>query len=228
MNIVIALLGAESTGKSDLAVALVAALTAEGRSAVAVSEYLREFCDAHARTPLQSEQAHIAQVQTERIQQAAHEFDIVVADTTALMTAIYSDFVFADKNLYASARQAHQACAITLLTALDLPWQADGVQRDGPHVREPVDALLRAVLTDAGINYSVVIGSGPARLESALKVVNRALSHSNFEAGEVSNSKWHWRCERCGDSSCERLLLPRMQAASSANTSADDGGHSEA
>jgi nicotinamide riboside kinase len=228
MTLIIALLGAESTGKSELAVALVAALSAEGRSAAIVSEYLREFCDAHGRTPLQSEQAHIAQVQTERIQLAAHEFDIVVADTTALMTAVYSDFVFADKSLCASAMQAHQACDITLLTALDLPWQADGLQRDGPHVREPVDALLRTALADAGINYSVVFGTGPSRLESALKVVKRALSDSNFEAGEAANSKWHWRCERCGDSSCERLLLPLMQAASSAETSAADGGDSEA
>ncbi len=209
MKLAVALLGAESTGKSDLAAALVAALTAEGRSAVVVSEYLREFCDAHGRTPLQTEQARIAQVQTQRIEQAAEAFDIVVADTTALMTAVYSDFVFADNSLYASALPAHQACDITLLSALDLPWQADGLQRDGPHVREPVDALLRSALTNAGINYSVVFGSGPARLESALKVVHRALSDSLAKEHEGSTAKWHWRCERCGDSSCERLKLPR-------------------
>jgi nicotinamide riboside kinase len=210
VKLVIALLGAESTGKSDLAVALVDALIAEGRSAVVVSEYLREFCDAHARTPLQSEQAHIAQVQTERIQQAAEEFDIVVADTTALMTAVYSEFVFADKSLYATALQAHQACAITLLTALDFPWQADGLQRDGPHVREPVDALLRAALAGADIDYSVVFGTGCARLESALRVLHRARSDSSAtEEEDGAKVKWHWRCERCGDSTCERLLLAR-------------------
>lgn len=209
MKLIIGLLGAESTGKSDLAMALVAALTAEGRSAVAVNEYLREFCDARGRTPLQTEQAHIAQVQTERIQQAAHEFDIVVADTTALMTAVYSDFVFADPSLYESAQEAHRACHLTLLTALDLPWLPDGLQRDGPHVREPVDALLRAALTGAGINYSIVFGTGPARLDSALKVVRRALSDATADDDEGAGTKWHWRCERCGDSSCERLRLPR-------------------
>jgi nicotinamide riboside kinase len=213
MTLIIGLLGAESTGKSDLAAAWVEALIAQGRSAGLVSEYLREFCDSHGRTPQQSEQAHIAQIQTERIQQAAQEFDIVIADTTALMTAVYSDIVFADNSLYANALQAHRACDITLLTALDLPWQADGLQRDGPHVREPVDALLRATLAGAGINYSVVFGTGPARLESALKVVNRALSESPADDAEVSsNAKWHWRCERCGDSSCERLMLPGMAA----------------
>ncbi len=211
MTLVIGLLGAESTGKSDLAGALAVALNAEGRNAVVVREYLREFCDAHGRTPLQNEQAHIAQVQTQRIHQAAQEFSIVVADTTALMIAVYSDIVFADKSLYASARQAHAACEITLLTALDLPWQADGLQRDGPHVREPVDALLRAALSGAAVDYSVVFGTGPARLESALKVVRRALDFSPAADGEGgSNAKWHWRCERCGDSSCERLRLPQF------------------
>ncbi len=210
MNLVIALLGAESTGKSDLAEAMVAALTTEGLSAVVVPEYLREFCDAHGRTPLQSEQAQIAEVQTQRIQQAAQEFDIVVADTTALMTAVYSDIVFADRRLYSQAVRDHSAAEVTLLTALDLPWLPDGLQRDGPHVREPVDTLLRAALAAANINYSVVFGTGEARLKSALKTVHRALFDSTgVSENQGSNARWHWRCERCGDSSCERLTLPR-------------------
>lgn len=39
---------------------------------------------------------------------------------------------------------------VTLLTATDLPWQADGAQPDGPHVRAPVDALVRAALQRSG------------------------------------------------------------------------------
>ena len=209
MNLIVALLGAESTGKTDLAAAMVAALKAEDHSATVVAEYLREFCDAHGRTPLQSEQAHIAEVQTQRIEQAAQEFDVVVADTTGLMTAVYSDLVFADKSLYASALRHHAAVDVTLVTALDLPWLPDGLQRDGPHVREPVDALLRAALARADVSYSVVFGAGAARLESALKTVKRAMSVSTGDqADDGSATRWHWRCERCGDSSCERLSQP--------------------
>ena len=210
VNLIVALLGAESTGKSDLAADLVAALKAQGHSAAMVAEYLREFCDVQGRTPLQSEQAHIAEVQTQRIQQAAQAFDIVVADTTALMTAVYSQLVFADESLYVMAMRAHAAVDVTLVTALDLPWLPDGLQRDGPHVREPADALLRSALAAADVNYSVVFGVGPARLESALKTVLRALvGASGNEDAEAANARWHWRCERCGDSSCERLKLPR-------------------
>jgi hypothetical protein len=38
------------------------------------------------------------------------------------------------------------AWRLSLLTALDLPWVADGHQRDGPQVREPVDNTLRELL----------------------------------------------------------------------------------
>ena len=54
---VVAIVGAESTGKSTLAADLCAALRAEGRDAACVSEYLREFCDRLRRTPAQAEQA---------------------------------------------------------------------------------------------------------------------------------------------------------------------------
>ena len=206
---VIALLGAESTGKTTLAEALVHALRGDGRSAALVTEYLREFCDEHQRTPRQDEQAGIADMQTRRIADAARNADVVVADTTALMIAVYSDKVFGDTGLYASAVDAHRACDLTLVTALDLPWQADGLQRDGPQVREPVDAMLRAALARAGIGYSVVAGHGPARLTAALQAVRHALAQPSAEDESAANPRWQWVCERCGDVDCERHLLPR-------------------
>ena len=206
---VIALLGAESTGKTTLAEALVHALSGDGRRAALVTEYLREFCDEHQRTPRQDEQAGIADMQTRRIADAARTADVVVADTTALMIAVYSDKVFGDTGLYASAVDAHRACDLTLVTALDLPWQADGLQRDGPQVREPVDAMLRAALARAGIGYSVVAGHGPARLTAALQAVKHALALPSAEEESAANPRWQWVCERCGDVDCERHLLPR-------------------
>jgi nicotinamide riboside kinase len=68
---VIAIVGAESTGKTTLAGELQAALQHDGRSVALVGEYLREFCDQHARTPRIDEQAGIAQEQTRRIAAAA-------------------------------------------------------------------------------------------------------------------------------------------------------------
>lgn len=49
----------------------------------------------------------------------------MVADTTALMTAVYSDQVFGDVSLYRDALLEHTRYRLTLLTGLDLPWMAD-------------------------------------------------------------------------------------------------------
>jgi nicotinamide riboside kinase len=204
---VVGLLGAESTGKTTLALALRAALAQEGRDTAVVPEYLREFCDRHRRTPRPDEQRAIADVQSERIDAAARRHAVVIADTTALMTAVYSDQVFGDRSLYAPALAAHRRCDLTLLTALDLPWQADGLQRDGPQVREPVDAKVRAALQAGNLPWGVVFGTGPARLAAALAGIRRALPTA--PAGAEGSARWHWHCERCGDADCERhRILP--------------------
>jgi len=209
---VIALLGAESTGKTTLARALAAELAADpaGCRVAVVDEVLREFCDTRGRTPLRHEQQQIAAEQTRRIETAARSHDIVVADTSALMIAVYSDQVFGDTSLYDDAQAAQRRCDLTLLTALDLPWQADGLQRDGPQVREPVDALLRSALQRASAPYAVIGGVGPQRAAHALAAIHRALGLPS--EGDVPNAgetgRWQWLCERCGDVDCERHLLP--------------------
>ena len=208
---VIALLGAESTGKTTLATALGQTLRSAGKNTAVVTEYLREFCDQHGRTPSQAEQTHIASEQTRRIDQMAQHAEVVIADTTGLMTAVYSDKVFGDRSLYAQALESHRRVNLTLVTALDIAWEPDGLQRDGPEVREPVDALIRAALRQAGLDYSVVTGQGGQRLHHAQRCVEHAM-RLNLQTREEENDglvRWRGLCERCGDAACERLCLPR-------------------
>src|SRR5437016_1337610 len=100
---VIAIVGAESTGKTTLARELAAALAIDGRRVARVDEVLREFCLQAGRTPRADEQATIARAQSQRIEQAARTHELVVADTTALMVAIYSQLLFNDRSLLAAA-----------------------------------------------------------------------------------------------------------------------------
>ena len=174
--LVIAVLGAESTGKTWLAQALSEHLAVStGLRCTWVPEWLRLWCDAQGRTPARHEQFEIAQAQQTRIATAAQAHDIVVADTTALMTAVYSLQVFGDDSLRPFALEQHQQVHLTLLTALDLPWVADGHQRDGPHVREPVDATLHQWLTQAQLPFMRVSGLGTARLNCAARACEAAL-----------------------------------------------------
>lgn len=205
---VLAIVGAESTGKSQLARALYEALQTPGEHVAQVDEYLREFCDREGRTPSPTEQRHIAAEQTRRIATAASTHTLVIADTTALMTAVYSETVFGDTTLYAQALQHHTRADLTLLTALDLPWQPDGLQRDGPQVREPVDRLLRAALMGAGLPFSVVAGRGEARVQNALRCLQIAR-----QPRPAKPSAWRHLCARCGDGDCEHALFQRLAEA---------------
>ena len=168
----IAIVGAESTGKTALARALaerIAALT--GLHCTWVGEHLRAWCDAHGRTPLPDEQPAIAAQQQALIDAAAAQHDVVVCDTTPLMTAVYSDWLFSDQSLQAQAVAQQRRCHITLLTALDIVWQPDGLQRDGPQVRVPVDQRVRQLLLANNLPWSLVTGQGDARVECALQAV---------------------------------------------------------
>ena len=203
----IALLGAESTGKTRLAAELAQALGQRGLQVTVVPEVLRHWCDRMGRTPRPEEQAAIAAEQAAQILDA--QADAVIADTTPLMTAVYSDYLFQDRSLYAQALAHQQGYDLTLLTGLDVPWVADGLQRDGPQVREPVDALLRQALTHSGLRWQVVYGNGPARLHAALRAWDAHCAQAARPA-EAATPGWTWACDSCSDPDCEHRLFSRL------------------
>ena len=124
------------------------------------------------------------------------------------MTAIYSDVLFQDLSLYPFALTHQRIYQHTLVAGLDLLWQADGIQRDGPVMRERIDARLRDVLQREGLAFTMVYGNGPARLASALAVLEPGTS-ANAQKGGA----WLWLCDKCSDSRCEHRLFSELQAA---------------
>ncbi len=216
-GIVIAIVGAESTGKSTLALSLAQRIAKEtGLTCTHVDEHLRTWCEQMGRTPRIDEQRGIAQTQQDRIAAAAASHDVVVADTTAVMVAVYSRFVFNDRSLddWAAAEHA-RSVQHTLVTALDLPWVADGLQREGEHVRAPVDAMLRELLAAHGIGWSLVVGSGGTRLDNALNAVTPLLLQKTAGSSglftrlaqrDAAQPPWQWVCEKCDVPDCEHRL----------------------
>lgn len=237
--ITVALLGAESTGKSQLACALVARLCQAGKQAVAVDEYLREWCALQGRTPQPEEQFEIALQQRLRIEQAVRDMagslkpdqqSYVIADTTPLMTAVYSEFIFQDTRLHTTAVSYQRRFDATLVTGLDMPWQADGLQRDGEHVRAPVDALLRSLLQQNNTPFEVIYGHGEQRLKNAVAAVTRLTNspsnatdsiapHADSAGRKDQNAlkNWQWNCEKCSDPDCEHRLFTGLPATAPVN-----------
>ena len=216
----IAVLGAESTGKTTLAKALAEQLGAcTGLATTWVPESLRAWCEREGRTPRADEQAGIAALQREAIEAAARQHPIVVCDTTPLMTAVYSRLLFADASLDAAALAFQHRCSLTLVTALDLPWQADGWMRDGPQVRTPVDDLLRRLLHEHAVPWSAVGGRDTVRLDRALAAAMPLLRRHGLpvrndglftrlqtrgrdadSSSAASAAPW---CQLCDDADCE-------------------------
>ena len=210
----IALLGAESTGKSTLAMALAQHFSPEGTKppyALCVNEVLRDWCVQHGRTPLPHEQAGIAHAQAEALDAARAQLGsrgVLVADTTPLMTAIYSVFYFQDASLLPFGLAQQRRFDHTLVMALDLPWKADGLQRDSPSSAQAVDSLLRHTLDEAGLPYQVIHGRGTTRLVQTLAVLQHRTAACSHD-GANDGTPWH-TCALCGDARAERQLFTQL------------------
>lgn len=220
--LVIGIVGAESTGKTLLVKELGRTLRERGLQVVTVPEALRLFCDREGRTPRVDEQRAIAEEQTRCIAAAAQRGAIVLADTTALMTAVYSEVMFSDTSLHDQALAQHARCDLTLLTALDLPWVPDGIHRDGPQVREAVDTCLRRLLQQGGVPHALVMGKGLRRQANALSSIEHLLSAPTRSQRQAGGSRWRWFCDNCDDGECEQHWLTRAVASGTRDPSAPD------
>lgn len=158
----VAILGTASSGKTTLAAAL-----ARRYSTLWVPEYLREFVDTAGRVPAAADQIHIARTQRAHEEAAApraHGF--LFCDTTPLMTAVYSRHYFGgiDDQLAALADAHASDYDVTLVTASDIPWVADGLQREDEEVSITINRMLLEELAARGIAYLPVGGSVEQRV----------------------------------------------------------------
>jgi NadR type nicotinamide-nucleotide adenylyltransferase len=158
----VAILGAESTGKSTLAPALAARY-----GTLWVPEYLREFVETRQRVPFEHDQVEIARAQRERENAMAalpEARRYLFCDTTPLMTAVYSRIYWGRVPPELLAMEAAHDYAVTLVAGLDLPWVPDGLQRESEEVRKQVHGCLLDVLRERGIPFTLLEGDLPQRL----------------------------------------------------------------
>lgn len=168
----VAILGTASSGKSTLA----AGLAARYRT-LWVPEYLREFVDVRGRVPVAGDQFHIASTQREREDAAAVDAGrFLFCDTAPLMTAIYSRHYFGgiDDQLALLADGHQRDYALTLVTAPDIPWVADGLQRESEQVSVIINRMLMEELAARAIPYVMVSGDPEQRLAQVERVLATA------------------------------------------------------
>jgi len=159
----VAVLGAESSGKSTLCEAL-----ARYYGTLWVPEYLREFVDTRARVPFESDQYPIARTQREREDAAAASPQarrFLFCDTTPLMTALYSRQYWGRVDPQLARLDSRHDYAWTLVTAPDSPWEPDGLQRESEEVRQKVHRMLLETLETRRIPYILLEGDLQRRMQ---------------------------------------------------------------
>jgi nicotinamide riboside kinase len=184
----IAVYGPESTGKSMLAARLAAHF-----GAPLVTEYAREFWDAHgaialgdieaiAREQARREDAAVAAATEQscvlRQEPRAVSAPLVVCDTEALTTVLWSDLLYGTTP-EAVRREAEKRCrgyALYLLLDTDVPFAPDP-QRVFPDAegREKCRRIWHGALERRGLPYVWIRGDWAERERAAVAAINALL-----------------------------------------------------
>jgi nicotinamide riboside kinase len=161
----IGLIGGECSGKTTLAGAL-----AEVLSGCVVDEQLRVFVEKHGRPPRAGEQGDVLRAQISHEDEGARTCarDVLIVDPAALMTAVYSLSYYNDSSLIDEAVEHARHYDLVVWCDIDLPWEADPGQRDGPDFRARVHELLASIVAErlepAGIRVVLVSGDVAERI----------------------------------------------------------------
>ncbi len=166
----VAVVGPESTGKTTLCEQL-----ASHYGVAWVPEYAREYLDRLGRPCTADDILVIAREQHRREQEmAARGGKVLFSDTESLVTAIWFTDKFGLPPPWFDEVLSSHAHDLYLLTAPDLPWQADPLRED-PHRLDYLFGLYRNALNTRRLSYRVIRGTGHERFASAMKAVDEAL-----------------------------------------------------
>jgi HTH-type transcriptional regulator, transcriptional repressor of NAD biosynthesis genes len=172
----IALLGAESSGKTTLAAQLAAHFETRW-----VPEFVRDYLEDGPNIDYSPADLHAIGAGQRALERAYLPLANrrLFCDTDALTTATWAELYFGPEGVPAGLTRFALAdrYALTLLLAPDLPWVPDGTRdRPDPAQREQHFALLRAWLLRAGRPFTLISGDYSTRLRTAIDAVEAVAS----------------------------------------------------
>jgi NadR type nicotinamide-nucleotide adenylyltransferase len=164
----IAILGAESTGKTTLARSLALRFNTTW-----VMEFAREYMSKHDGNYSADDIVAIAKhqlEQEEQLIQTAHHF--IFTDTEFIIAKVWCEDVFANCPEWLTEQVKNHRYDLYLLTANDLPWVADPV-RVNPQRRDYFFNLYKRELDEQKLPYEIISGRYEARLLSGINAVKK-------------------------------------------------------
>ena len=176
--LVVVVTGSECTGKTTLAGDLAAHFGARTSP-----EYVREYLDRKAGPLGATDVSPIAhgqvRVEDEAISSAQR---LIIKDTDLVSTVVYSRHYYGECPAWIADTAKQRHADLYLLLRPDVPWLADGLQRDRPEDRAYMHGLFRRELDASGARVVDIAGSWDDRLKTAIAAVAKALSQGSSAA----------------------------------------------
>jgi len=164
----IAILGAESTGKTELSKQL-----AEYYHTKWVPEYARDFFEVQDINHYTiNDLDTIAKKQLELEQQLLPQANrFLICDTTLITIKIWSTYQFNKISELISSSIRGNDYDLYLVCNNDVKWEADP-QRRNPDLRDHLLKWNTHELTKLNVNYHIIEGLGNAKLKAAIKIID--------------------------------------------------------
>ncbi len=163
----IAIVGPESTGKSQLAEQL-----AKHNNTKWVPEYAREYLENLGRPYHQGDLLEIAKGQIKLEDKIAEKTrDLLFCDTNLIVLKIWSDHSYGETDKWILDQLQKRHYDYYLLTDIDLPWEPD-LLREHPDMRGYFFKKYEDYLINSNLPFSFVCGQGEERFKNALTCLN--------------------------------------------------------
>ncbi|WP_333953980.1 ATP-binding protein [Psychrobacter sp. S4(2024)] len=180
----VAVLGAESTGKTTLCRDL-----ATHFGCPWVPEYMRSYlqakwddeqltCTWDDLLPIAQGQILLENKLAKQVSQTSNDHHYLFCDTSLFELMVYSNWYYGDcpETLTQAALVHHYD--LILLTDVDTPWVADDL-RDSPHQRDEISAYFADQLTIHNKSFRVIGGDREARVQQVLKLLDAFKLNNN-------------------------------------------------
>ena len=167
----VVVIGPECTGKTTLAREL-----AEHVGVAWVPEFARAFVD-RARRPVRFDDVDAIGRGQQAAEDEARRRDprLLVLDTDLVSTWVYSRHYYGDCPSWIEGAARERRADLYLLLGTDVPWVAEGDQREQPHRREELYALFRQALEQLDASFVEVRGTWAERRAAAIAAVETLL-----------------------------------------------------
>lgn len=171
---IIAITGAESTGKSTLAQSL-----SDHYGVPFAHEYARTYVEKLNRQYTYNDVELIAKKQCEQLDGLLYSgHKIIILDTWLIITKIWFQVVFKNVPNWIDKTIKETHIDLFLVCETDLPWINDKVRENGGTAREDLQTAYINELEKYNFDYKIISGKNSERLQKALDYIAEIYTQS--------------------------------------------------